>query len=642
MEKLVEETYILGKQQCIDGIDEDDCEELEYNECEENEYRCQDGSCIPERYWLDGQYDCSDKSDEQAIRDYFKDRHFCPLTSSQFSCDEATAHHAYFACGDGEFRYEFTHDIQYRTYCYNYRDSMFFCEINTFFSGAKWTLANGHCVDKGWIEKNLTHMDDREKCVHYLKCILTNGTSVGCNDIIRYFHSLCKNATINYPSEPLFKPYAQTVYQLTDVTRQQLPDYVILNRSIKCIGYHARFRLQGVSLNWSEFISMYPFDTIFCDRSKLKEISGPQIDKNCWNDTKWSYRCQKNPRCISKHRLRDEDGDCGDREDEDSNQECYIKTKHRLNCSSGSPLCLLVPHVGDYTPQCIGGVDEFILQLQWNLLDHKCRAPNSIECSIVKAHIQSSSSVLTTENDKVLIFRQYCDTLWQLPRGFDESLCKEWKCPRDEYQCLSGHCILKKEMFKLGARHDWQCPDATDSIGFFGIPHLSKHNAELIDHSDLKNIEASLTKYLTDSDFVAFTRFCDYRKEYGCILGNVSDPLNFTINRPCINLTQIGDGIIDCYGGLDERNLLTCGNHLFEQRGFDFHCSDQECIPYHRLCEQRCSNNADALLCEQLETLWNLSRPYPTHADRCEIYGWLEYDFFETSPYYCDQSRRGK
>jgi hypothetical protein len=88
----------------MDGIDEDHCEELEYNECEENEYRCEDGSCIPEQYWLDGQYDCSDKSDEQDLTTNFLLDDECPLASSQFICDETTGHHQEFACGDGQFR----------------------------------------------------------------------------------------------------------------------------------------------------------------------------------------------------------------------------------------------------------------------------------------------------------------------------------------------------------------------------------------------------------------------------------------------------------------------------------------------------------------------------------------------------------
>ena len=30
---------------------------MEINECSENEFRCQNGLCIPEEYWLDGRLD---------------------------------------------------------------------------------------------------------------------------------------------------------------------------------------------------------------------------------------------------------------------------------------------------------------------------------------------------------------------------------------------------------------------------------------------------------------------------------------------------------------------------------------------------------------------------------------------------------
>ena len=45
-----------GEQQCENGWDEENCDKLEFNECEENEYRCRNGMCIPEEYWLDGEY----------------------------------------------------------------------------------------------------------------------------------------------------------------------------------------------------------------------------------------------------------------------------------------------------------------------------------------------------------------------------------------------------------------------------------------------------------------------------------------------------------------------------------------------------------------------------------------------------------
>lgn len=43
-----------GEQHCEYGWDEENCEKLEFNECEEDEFRCDNGMCIPEEYWLDG------------------------------------------------------------------------------------------------------------------------------------------------------------------------------------------------------------------------------------------------------------------------------------------------------------------------------------------------------------------------------------------------------------------------------------------------------------------------------------------------------------------------------------------------------------------------------------------------------------
>ena len=44
------------EQQCENGWDEENCDKLEFNECEDDEYRCINGMCISEEYWLDGKY----------------------------------------------------------------------------------------------------------------------------------------------------------------------------------------------------------------------------------------------------------------------------------------------------------------------------------------------------------------------------------------------------------------------------------------------------------------------------------------------------------------------------------------------------------------------------------------------------------
>jgi hypothetical protein len=420
-----------------------------------------------------------------------------------------------------------------------------------------------------------------------------------------------------------------------------MPNYIFINGSIKCMGHQTRFEPHFLFSTWSDFENSYPFNTFFCHEFGTTNFSDLQAETHCWHVTKQAFLCEKSGQCISKHRLVDGIDDCRYAEDEDNPHECYMKKQYRLNCSGNSSPCLFVSAIGDDVTQCVSGNDEYMRELKWNLADRKCRKPNSLECNILKSYIRSPSSISTIENNKVLLFRQYCDTLWQLPKGFDESLCNDWKCPKDQYQCLSGHCISVNYILNPSGL-EWNCPDASDNIGIFRIRELSEHNIQPMNQLDLAYIKTYLTGLINHGKYVPFIRFCNHIKEYGCILDNVDDPLNFTINRPCINLTQIGDGKIDCYGGLDERNLLTCGDNLYEQRGYDFHCSNQECISYDRQCEKRCSNKADSLLCDQLQILWKLSCENHTREEICNSHFDDQCDLFGVRRYYCDIDRRGK
>jgi hypothetical protein len=633
--QLVKEVYILGKQQCMDGVDEDNCEELEFNECEENEYRCQDGSCIPEQYWLDGEYDCSDKSDEQDITEYVQNVSWCPVTSSQFNCDEITVYYKFFACGDGEFMWD---SWMSTVLCYNYRAKMFFCEFKyASTDSAMWTLQNGHCVERGWIEKNFTDMNESEKCIFFLKCILTNGKNDGCDEASRTFDSLCKDKHIQYPPGAFFRPYLQRVHVLNKSKSLSTFIYTYLNGSIKCIGYQARSDQNEIVLTGNPSETEFRFDSLLCDRAKHRNASGPHFDKYCWNDTKKSITCEKSHRCISKYRVLDGYRDCQGSEDTLAAERHNIKSSHRFYCDAVRIESIPITLIGTSNAQCHNGADEYLPQLSWNLADHKCTKSNAIECKVLRDYIQSSSLILRTENSKTLVFRQYCDTMWQLPNGFDESFCNEWKCPRDQYQCLTNHCIPINYVTNQAKYGDWHCPDASDKIGLFRITQLSEHNTRLIDQNQLQEIK-EFFESKRHQNKIPFGTICNLTKEYGCILANVKEPFNFKVNPPCINLTQIGDGKIDCYGGLDERNLLTCGNNTSQQRGFDFHCNDQECIPYNRHCQLRCSNSEDSLLCDQLP-----SHIYPhcintTREQMCDstAIGCKE------SPndlYYCDLSR---
>jgi hypothetical protein len=53
-----------GFQQCMFDYDEENYDKLEFNECDNNEYQCTNGMCIPDEYLLDGEYDYINMTDE--------------------------------------------------------------------------------------------------------------------------------------------------------------------------------------------------------------------------------------------------------------------------------------------------------------------------------------------------------------------------------------------------------------------------------------------------------------------------------------------------------------------------------------------------------------------------------------------------
>lgn len=79
-----------GKIDCSnDGIDEQDCWQIEIHVCEENEYRCINGQCIPELFFRDQKQvsDCSDRSDEYAYG-MGDDPQQCYKKPASIACDD--------------------------------------------------------------------------------------------------------------------------------------------------------------------------------------------------------------------------------------------------------------------------------------------------------------------------------------------------------------------------------------------------------------------------------------------------------------------------------------------------------------------------------------------------------------------------
>jgi hypothetical protein len=110
------------------------------------------------------------------------------------------------------------------------------------------------------------------------------------------------------------------------------------------------------------------------------------------------------------------------------------------------------------------------------------------------------------------------------------------------------------------------------------MDRLNEHNAKLKNLTDMK--EKCYEQYRSNN--TPFSDICNISSEYPCFRTGIDDPFNLTLNRPCISLTQIGDGKTDCLSGVDERNRLQCSGH--GMLGFHFQLDDNRCADYTSLC----------------------------------------------------------
>jgi hypothetical protein len=115
-----------GKFDCLNGEDEEWCDQLEVNECNKDEYRCHyGGQCIPLSFLKDNRLsvDCLDGSDEQDILMPYRSlvNTFC-LYVSTFRCQERIGRYPWtFQCGDGRYLIE-SIIPNYKFNCFNNRD----------------------------------------------------------------------------------------------------------------------------------------------------------------------------------------------------------------------------------------------------------------------------------------------------------------------------------------------------------------------------------------------------------------------------------------------------------------------------------------------------------------------------------------
>ena len=490
----------LGKQQCMGGVDEDYCELLEFNECENDEYRCANGMCISEEYWLDSDYDCMDYTDE--VNTIVGSGYLC-FSIPTLLCGEHLCPYNQWSCGDGELSISISSRmtisflkcvigqcVNYDAdryegllngpnhFCLSMRDIQYMCESVTRNSQPWWTIDGGYCLPfrLQYQTLDLDKTKTKDLCSFHVKCALSGSLDQNCTcksvsecrDLIM---RSCKNSTIQYPaSGPLISPFVYMFYKRdSDWTERNIWIFRFVGR-VKCLGYQL-IRKSPLLIATNNDVAFYLnaiFENAFCtepeDVLDYRNYSGVNYDRNCWNNSKtfnnrsYQVSSQCRIRCVSKYRIRDGIPDCVDPSEEykNMNASCPQIQRHRFRCSSTELTCFLAAALLDFVPWCSNKRDAIDYESGLVLFGHvDCATRDDFGCIYLRDYIERSSaenvdqtiltnnSMLNDHTTTWIPFRSYCDSFFHTKSGFDETteFCQNWICSMDEYQCLSGQCI---------------------------------------------------------------------------------------------------------------------------------------------------------------------------------------------------------
>ena len=592
-----------GVRQCTSGIDEQNCAKLEFNECESDEYRCMNGMCIPDEYFLDGVFDCLDWSDELQ---YYNDAD-CPIELPSIQCDDRICPANQFSCGDGQCivdRFGFQKLTKIKSECRSRREQYRLCE--THFIVDKWTLPNGRCHERDEYEElNVTDRTIDEHCEYLLKCALSDGFEKHCpcgRDSLcdQLLNSTCPLEYIQYPKGGIMAPYVLFFYDRILNYSVYSPDFLWINGTIICDGIP--YKIDPIRL---PFISdLHLLENRLCRSVTNTSATNDQYCHNRSNHL--GHICSESKQCISTSRLRDGFVNCADRMDEVDSPSissiCSPIQRYRFRCSANQPTCLSITALGNLRSDCKNTFDEHWLGTSTQLSDINCNKLWKDQCEILREYVKNSwifNSTNQVTTQFRIPFHYYCDTFWNLVLKEDENLTecgKWWVCSDDQWQCATGQCIHEKWVLD----GEWDCSDASDE-DIFSNQLLEDRNLRIVPFSTIMN---------RSTKSIPFAAFCNPRTEFPCLPINLTGSLdNLHTNRPCIDRHRIGDGRIDCYGAIDERNTIT---HCRQSNmlGYNYKCNstNNECIPYwkHCLSGDRCSDYSDDWFwCNQLPNLYD-------------------------------------
>ncbi|CAF1356637.1 unnamed protein product [Adineta steineri] len=427
-----------GHIDCLNnGIDEEHCWQLQINQCEENEYRCGNGQCIPDIFYHDSQdsFDCIDRTDEYTnwILPFYNLINEPTFTTEDIICKK-----------DIERRASFTSS------CVNNRNDLI---LEAMFS-SKPNFVSDDC----WFAfrcKFRIPDSSHPNCHH----ISINKTY---EEII---NTTCPNE-LYIPNVPLFFGHIYFAYTkkaaLESITGMSSPQYVCYNDQL-CNGFYTDRELFTMDHSTCRRPEDFPFkfdpkgrgswlDTyvkpVYKQLYKCNTIIR-NISKFC--DNSIMYQCINSSKCITKDRLGDSLIDCDYQDDEDQiiiNNICLQdnESKFFFKCTTTANKC--INHIKVNDKYCHCGYNQFRLcdDEDFDLIHIRTHLSFPTICDgfteLIPININGDNETDETECELWQCNNTYtrCNGIWNCFNGADEIDCNKsvlFDCPSYHHICVS-------------------------------------------------------------------------------------------------------------------------------------------------------------------------------------------------------------
>ncbi|CAF1541144.1 unnamed protein product [Adineta ricciae] len=307
-----------GRIECLNnGIDEIECFNLEINECEENEYRCHIGLCIP-KIFLDMEFvgvQCLDRSDEIIRENSFSSNY---LSYEEYVCQPGEGQ---FSCGDGNCVEDF-HE------CENNRHLRLFQSISE-----QKNLSYSCWIVMVCLSKILDQIENRS-CDHFMELL----------KIIEDFQKC--HFPLKFPEIPVLFGHIQFLYSRKTIhnfnrTFILKPDYVCYDAQL-CDFLEPSFHWENLTCRYGNETGLESNIELTTWKSLIDSIKPYFIGcktqhHQSINSSHYSslYHCQNSSKYISKSRLIDGIYDCFLKDDEQVFQlSCSLNQTFRFQCSN--------------------------------------------------------------------------------------------------------------------------------------------------------------------------------------------------------------------------------------------------------------------------------------------------------------------